>query len=210
MSVIIKTDWGTVVEDGIEYNEHPYPPSLIKATEAKWARKLKDCGVIRLNSIRFYQSLENAELGDRNEGNGMLRLNGRPMESGSVNEVFIWCSALNTTPHEILKGFSANYDTIIEIMDVVEFTKRIQKAALDVGYDLTPHLGLVQYNRGEEVTKKVLNEQKWHSNVFQKDGGYSHQQEYRFAFSNFTFNHIGSDYIDLVLGNCNDIIQFIS
>ena len=71
-------------------------------------------------------------------------------------------------------------------------------------------LGKIQYNRGDEVTKEVLNEQKWHANVFQKDSRYSHQQEYRFAFSNFTFNEIGFDHLDLVLGDCSDIIKILT
>ena len=86
---MIETEFGTKVIDGIEYNEHPSPSSVIKATESRWAYKLRDHGEIRLNSIKFYQSVENAELGDTNEGNGMLRMNGHPMESGSINEVFI-------------------------------------------------------------------------------------------------------------------------
>lgn len=207
---MVETNFGTKVIDGIEYNEHPPQSSVIKATESKWAYKLRDNGEIRLNSIKFYHALENADLGDQNEGNGMLRVNGHPMESGSINEVFIWCSALDSTPHATLKCFNTNYDTIIQLTDPVEFAKRIRKAALDKGYDLMPHLGHIQYNRGDEVTKKELNEQKWYANVFQKGSSYSHQQEYRFAFSNFTFNEIGLDHLDLVIGACNDIIKIVT
>lgn len=196
--------------DGIEYNEYPPPSSVIKGTESKWAYKLRDSGEIRLNYINFYHNLENPDLGDKNEGRGMLRVNGHPMESGSINEVFVWCSALDSTPHATLKSFKTNYDTVIQITDPIEFTKRIRKTAKDKGYDLMPHLGQIQYNRGDEVTNQELNSQKWHANVFQKECSYSHQQEYRFAFSNYTFDEIGLEYLDLILGNCSGIIKIIT
>jgi len=207
MSKIIKTQFRTEVVSGIEYNKYPPPSSLIKATEMKRAILLRDEGNIRLSSIEYYQSLEKPELGDQNEGQGTFELNGHAMESGSINEVYIWCSAIPSTNPDILKSLSSNYDTIIRVIEVEEFVNRIRKAAMSKGYDLMPHMGAVIYNRGEEVTKKVLNDQKWHHNVFQKGNEFSHQEEYRVAFCNFTFDKIGLGHLDLELGNCSDIIK---
>ncbi len=197
---------GTVVVNGIEYNEFPFPDSLIKATEMKWALKLRDEGCIRLNSIEFYQNLENPELGDVNEAKGMLKLDGHPMECGSVNEVFIWCSAIPEASPKILKGLNDSYDAIVRIHDAEKFVNRIVSTAKLADFILYPHLGKVKYNRGEEVTKEAHNNQRWHYNVFQKSSGYAHQMEYRLSFTNVTFKRIEKKYLDLSLGKCRDII----
>jgi hypothetical protein len=207
MNKIQAAQSGTVIVNGIEYNEHPFPSSLIKATEMKWALKLRDEGCIRLNSVEFYQALENPELGDRNEAKGTLKVDGHSMEVGSGNEVFLWCSAIPEASPEILKRLDASYDAIVRIHDVEKFVKRIVSTAKLAGYILYPHLGKVNYNRGEEVSKDVLNKQRWHYNVFQKSSGYAHQMEYRLSFSNFTFQRIDKKHLDLSLGKCNDIIM---
>lgn len=207
MTKIYQTDIGTVIVNGIEYNDYPAPSSIIKATEKKWAIKLIEEGIVRLSSIEFYQSLENPELGDRDEGIGLLNVNGHPMESRSVNEVYIWCCASPRASHSTLLSLSQTYDTIIRVHKIEKFVHKILEAARKQGHDLTPHIGAVNYNRMEDVTQKVLNEQKWHHNVFQKCERFLHQDEYRIAFGNYTFNKIGQDHIDLALGDCSDIIK---
>lgn len=207
MSKIQVTQSGTVIVNSIEYNEFPSPTSLIKATEMKWALKLRDEGCLRLNSVNFYHALESQELGDTNEGKGMFKLSGQPMEVGSVNEVFIWCTAKPDTDTEVLKSLNTSYNAIVRILNIEEFVKRIISTAKSDDYNLTPHIGKVIYNRGVEVSKDVLNNQQWHHNVFQKDKNYSHQQEYRMSFSNFTFRQINKNHLDLSLGICSDIIE---
>lgn len=207
MNEIIETQNETKFVNGIEYNEYPPPTSIIKATELKWAKKLRDEGSIRLNSVRFYQVLEKPELGDSNEGCGMLRLNGNPMVTGSTNEVFIWCSAMPDTSIEVLKSLNKTYDTIIRVSDVEDFVSRIMTALKELKYTFLPHLGQVIYSRGEEVSKKTLNDQKWHYNIFQKSSNFVHQNEYRMSFTNISFNRIGKEYLDINIGNCNDIVQ---
>ncbi|GAB6910093.1 conserved hypothetical protein [Desulfosarcina cetonica] len=206
MNKIQVTKSGTLIVNGIEYNEHPFPASLIKATEMKWALKLRDEGCIRLSSVKFYQGLENPELGDRNEAKGMLKVDGHPMEVGSGNEVFIWCSAIPEASPKVLKRLDASYDAIARIHDVEKFVKRIVLTAKLAGYKLYPHLGKVNYNRGETVSKDVLNNQRWHYNVFQKSSDYAHQMEYRLSFTNVTFQRIDKNHLDIFLGKCNDII----
>ena len=94
------TQSGTVFVNDIEYNEYPPPSSIIKATKLEWAQKLRNEGKIYLHSFDYYQLLENPELGDKNEGQGLYYLNGHPMETGSSNEVFIWCGSLPATPYK--------------------------------------------------------------------------------------------------------------
>lgn len=207
MKKIQITKSGTVVVNGIEYNEYPSPSSLIKATERKWALKLRDEGFLRLNSAYFYQTLEDPELGDRNEAKGMLKLNGHPIETSSINELFIWCSAIPEASPKILKSLNPSYDVIVRIYNVDEFVKRIVSTAKSRNYALYPHIGRVKYNRGKEVSKDVLNNQQWHYNVFQKSSNYAHQEEYRLSFSNINFKRIEKNYLDLSLGKCSDIIE---
>jgi hypothetical protein len=206
MNKIIVKQKRTDFINGIEYNEPP-PSSIIKATEMKWARKLRDDGAIRLNSVGYYQKHENPGLGDANEGCGMFRLNENPMETGSINEVFIWCSAMPNTSIEILRNLNTAYNAIIRISDIEAFVLRIITALKRLGYTFHPHLGWVTYNRGEEVSKLILNDQKWHYNIFQKSTEFINQNEYRMSFTNISFKLIGKDSLDINIGNCDDIVQ---
>jgi len=206
MCEIHNTIHGTVIVNGIEYNQYPSQSALIKATENQWAIKLRDKGILRLSSIEYFQKLESDELGDINEGQGLLRLNGNPMNMGSVNEVYIWCAALPNTPLDILMRLSSNYDTIIKITDVEAFSKRISNALKTNGLNFHTHIGEVTYNHGENVTRKQLNNQKWHFNVFQKRNEYSHQNEFRLTFTNIASRKICKNHIEVSIGNCEDIV----
>ncbi len=207
MGEVVETQSGTKLVDGIEYNQYPPPTTLIKAMESKWAAKLLNEGAIRLYSIKYYQTLESHELGDVNEGRGMLHLNGHQMQMGSTNEVFIWCGALPNTSVATLKGLNSSYNTIIRITNVIEFTNRIVCALYDFGFKWHTHLGQVTYNRGDEVSKETLNRQKWHYNIFQKSAKYEHQREYRLAFTNISFQQINKKWIALSIGSSKDIMK---
>lgn len=207
MSKILKIKFRTVINNGIEYNELPSPSLLIKATKMKWAEKLRNEGCIRLNSVEFYRAFEDSELGDINEGTGMFKLDGRPMQTDSVNEVFIWCCAITEANPETLKKLNCSYDTIVVIHDVEKFVNRIILSAKIQGYTLYPHIGKVKYNREAEISKEKLKSQQWHYNVFQKNFNYTHQEEYRLSFLNLTFKRINQNHIDLLLCNCSDIIE---
>ena len=125
MSPILKTQSGTLIHNGIEFNKFPPPSSLIKAMERKWAILLRERGQIRLSSTKYYQKLEKLELGDRNEGLGMLRLEGHQIESSSVNEVYIWCCAYPETSINVLKSLNKPaYDIIICILDEIRNYER--------------------------------------------------------------------------------------
>ena len=191
----------------IEYNEYPPPPFLLKAMERRFALPLISNGAIRIQSISYFHTLENRNLGDPNEGKGLFTFNGRPMQTSYGNEVFVWCTALPDTSNERLLAFSEKYDTIIKIESVEIFLERLLRAIIKRKLPTPIHCGRVVYNRGIEVTKDVLNNQKWAFNIFQKDTYYQHQNEYRFSLTNVVFKKPIGDYIDLQMGNCSDIIS---
>ena len=207
MDRVLKTITGTVIVGGIEFNQLPVVPGLVKATEYYWACKLRDKGLIRLNSIEYYHHIESNELGDKNEGRGLFHLGSDPIKTESSNEVFIWCSALPDTSHKTLTNLNNCYDSIISICNVEEFVIRISASLRDMGFLLTPQVGAVSYNRGHVTTKEELNSQKWQYNVFQKDAMYAHQCEFRLAFTNSSFSRINNEYIDLSIGECSDIVH---
>lgn len=129
------------------------------------------------------------------------------MELESVNEVYVWCGASSDTERETLLRLDKKYDSIVEISDLPEFTKRIVQSARDAGWKLSPHIGSVVYDRGREVSKAELQALPWQSNVFQKGSVYSHQREYRLAFTETSLQGRREEYIDLLLGNCSEFIS---
>lgn len=209
---MIRTKSGTVRVDGIEYNEYPTTATLIKAMDSTWAIKLREEGVIRLNSVLFYQKLESEELGDRNEGLGMLRLDGHELNMGTANEVFIWCAALPGTPKETLLGLDKNYDCIVAVSNTQELVSRLSQALKEKGLKMDAHIGFVNYNRGNEVSSEELELQKFNYNIFQKSKEYRHQREFRISFSNLKLgiDVLGSQPIDLTLGDCKELIAIES
>ena len=200
------TKTGTVLIDGIEFNESP-PACLVRATEHVWATRLRDEGVIRLNSVEHYRQVESPELGDSGEGRGIFHVDGHQYSAESVNEVYIWCWALPDTPADILLSLSPTYDSVITITDPTKFTKRIYAQLNKLGVVFAPHLGKVAYTRGAEVSKRALNAQKFSYNIFQKAAIHAHQAEYRLSFTNVSFRRLGLQYLDLALGDCNDVVR---
>lgn len=197
----------TTFVDQIEYNDYPPPPFLLKAMERRFALPLISNGAIRIQSISYFHTLENRNLGDPNEGKGLFTLNGHPMRTSLGNEAFVWCTALPDTSNDSLLAFSEKYDTIIKIESVEKFLERLKMAIYKGNLPTHIHCGRVVYNRGTEITKEELNDQKWASNIFQKDTYYQHQNEYRFLLTNVVFKNPIGDYIDLQMGNCSDIIS---
>ncbi len=206
MSEIIQTKTGTFITDEVEFNQHPPPSTLLKAMESRWAFELINNGSLRLNSIFFYHNLESKDLGDMNEGRGMLRMNGHEMDIGTINDVYIWCSALPNTSKETLLSLDKNYDCIITINDTLQFVKRISLALEKRDLIMHPHIGSVIYNRGDEVSKESLSSQQFNYNIFQKVDDYSHQKEFRVSFINVTTNKLGVEPIDIEIGNCKELV----
>jgi len=191
--------------DGIESNERKIPSFLVKAMERQFAEALIYGGEIRLNSVDYYQKLENEELGDRLEGLGELVFSNHPYSISSGNPVFIWCSALPDSDFDTLLNLDKKYDSIIRINDPLEFSLRIFSALSKIYKIAPPHVGMVNYNRSVEVDKNTLNSQPWHWNLFQKRLIYSHQNEYRFTFTDLSYKADSRKPLDINIGNCEDI-----
>ena len=206
----IVTKSGTKIIDGIEYNAYPAPVYIIKAMESVWARKLITEGVIRLNSLSYYHSLESVELGDSLEGLGELQVNAHTYSTSSLNETFAWCSANPDTDCTDLLALDENYNVVIKISDIAEFVKRIVSALVTKRYSFSPpQIWHVTYNRSTEVTMETLQSQQWQWSSFQKTSSYSHQNEFRVVFSDLSFELEQGEPIDLIIGDCADIIEFI-
>lgn len=89
-----RTEFGTIIACGIEYNEFPPPKLLVKAMKKKWADPLIKDGVLRIQNIEYFKKWENKILGDSNDGEGLYHLNNHPIQTGSGNDVYAWCLSL--------------------------------------------------------------------------------------------------------------------
>jgi len=202
------TQSGPVVIDGIEYNEYPPPERLIKATESKWAVELMKRGLLRLHKLEYYQKWENQQLGDSNEGIGLYHLDGHPIETGSLNDVYVWCASLPVIAPERISLIAqyGNYDSIIKVSGPEELFKRVKNYLSIQMKGFWLHCGRVNYDRGTAVDKKELNSQRFHFNVFQKALKLKEDMEYRISVINFTSSPLFGDNLDLLLGDCSDIV----
>ena len=162
-----------------------------------------------MNSLNHLRKLEDSQRGDENEGKGLYLLNGHPMRTGSVNEVFAWCTCRDTVRDEYLLRMFEGTDTIVRISDPMELARRIIRAFKLLPWRLYLHSGRVRYTRGKSVTKHTLNNQLWHFNIFQKEGRFKPQREYRFSLTIVGRKRIDEDHLDLELGYCGDIISII-
>jgi hypothetical protein len=210
MMKISKTESGTLIVDGIEYNAYPPPGKLIKVMKRCRAEEFISQGTMRFGNLKEYRKWENKILGDENDGNGMYAMNGHQYNTGSVNEVFAWCTSLpeisNKRIREIAK--SNNYDCIVEIISPLELFRRISKS-LGGKYkgDFILHCGNVSYDRGYEVDKATLNNQQFHFNVFQKGTHFKSDKEYRLSITNYSMKTKYDECVFVTIGDCHDIIE---
>jgi hypothetical protein len=156
MTEMIRTQSGTTILNGVEYNTYPPPDGLIKVMKRCWAERLVSEGAMHFGSLDYYRKWENAMLGDPNDGEGMFRMKAHPYEVGSVNPVYAWCAALPTiTPHRInLLAGHGNYDCLVHIQKPHVLIERVRLAKARY---LHVHCAEVSYNRGAEVDKVTLN-----------------------------------------------------
>lgn len=203
----IRTNTGTWMVQGVEYNEYPPPRNIIKAMERKWALPLIEEGAFRVRKLEYYQELEHDQLGDINEGRGLFHLHGHPMEVGSANEVYVWCASLPDMAPSFLTDIADEYDCIIRILKPMEFINRVASHLSRTGSGYRLQCGTISYARGDEVDKQTLNSQQFHFNVFQKARAFRHQMEYRISIINCTFQIDPGDSLDVKIGDCRDIIK---
>lgn len=212
MEAITRTNSGTLVTGGaetIEYNEYPPPPLLVKAMQRRWAEPLVRDGSMRLGSLGSYQRWENQELGDPNDGEGLLRMDGHPYPTGSGNPVFAWCMAYPQISGERLcvLAKAGGYDCVVRISSPEELFRRVRRSLRKAGANLWLHCGAVTYNREQEVDKATLNSQPFRFNVFQKDARFQEDREYRLSVTDCGFAFREKDSLDLTLGDCRDIME---
>ncbi|MCP4683121.1 MAG: hypothetical protein GY864_12365 [Desulfobacterales bacterium] len=208
MNNFIQTKSGTVIVDGIEYNRHPPPQSLLKVMDRHWARELREHGLIRFGSPEYYQRWENCVLGDPNDSKGLLYSDGHPYHINSGNPVFVWCMALQDISKSRIKKLAKkiDYNCVIRIISLEELLKRIKRSIQSLQKQFHLQCGKVTYNRGEEMDKTVLNTQKWHFNVFQKSPDFKDDREFRISITDLSYSCRVEQFFKLNVGDCSDII----
>jgi len=205
MTKKIRTQSGTEIAEGVEYNTYPPPDCLIKVMKRYLADRFLSEGAIRFGNLDYYRRWENALLGDPNDGEGMFHMNEHPYEVGSGNPVYAWCAALPTiTPQRVnLLANHGGYDCIVRIHQPGKLIQRLQLAK-DRYFHL--HCAKISYNRGTKVDKATLNSQMFHFNVFQKEARFSEDQEYRISLTDVRRRAELVPHIDLSIGECSDIM----
>jgi len=202
---------GGIVKGGVEYFTYPPPCTLVKVMEYQWATNLIKNGSMRFGSLEFYRKMENAALGDPNDGKGMFRVKGDPYTIDSSNNIYAWCAALPViTPERIaVLAKHGKYDCLIRIHQPKILLHRVIIVLLANGGKL--HLRLqcaeVSYNRGSEIDKATLNSQQFHFNVFQKDPRFAEDKEYRLFMTDVQPESEPRNHIDIQVGDCSDIMD---
>lgn len=211
LNVSSSTMSGTIMQNGVEYNAYPPPPSLIKIMKRCWAEKFIKCGCMRFGSLEGYRKWENNILGDRRDGIGMFKMHGHPYTTGSANPVYAWCASKNDTPIYRIRELAraGQYNCLVRIHSPETLIQRV-RYQLDqkLGQKLWLHCGDMSYDKESEVSKQTLCSQQFHSNVFQKDMHFSADCEYRLSISDVGHGSIGSQPepgIVLNIGGCFDI-----
>jgi len=205
---------GTFLTDGVEYNESPAPGLLIKAMSRLHANQLIDSGKLRIRHLEYFRNWENKILGDANDGNSQYLVDGHPMETSSMNDVYAWCLSSPKISDSRLTLFAeqGEYDCKVAIHDPAEMFQRIKEWLVQNYPKLWVHCGVIKYDRGQSVDKNTLNSKKHHYNVFQKAVSFHEDQEYRLSITNLSSETLHDEclppekkFIDLEIGNCNDI-----
>ena len=159
MHTPIRTEMGTVLVNGIEYNECPLPGQLVKLMKRKWADQLLKKGAVRFHDLEYYRQWENKYLGDPNDGIAVLNVNNLSLETRSGNDVYAWCLSLPEIKHErmLLLAQHGGYDCKVVISNPKEFFTRVSNwlSKHKKGFQL--HCGLVTYNRCVNVAKATAN-----------------------------------------------------
>lgn len=200
---------GTIISNGIEFNEHPAPRLLVKAMSRRWADSLIDSGKLRVRHLDYFRNWENKVLGDPDDGNGEYHVNGHPMETGSLNDVYAWCLSFpEITPNRLtLFAEQSGYDCLVVIRNPEVMFQRINEFLLTNLDGFMVNCGAVKYDRSQEVDIKTLDSKQVHYNVFQKAASFEEDREYRVSIINCNFSHRQDKHIDLEIGNCRDIVS---
>jgi hypothetical protein len=197
--------------EGIELIHDP-PPQLKKAMEWRWAKELRDSGVIRLTSVLEYRkpNPDKPWQSDPYEDIQIERNNGVVCRAESATPPFVWCSATLDADSDRLLEVDPDYDTIVTILNPAALFQRISDAVRLSNPWAGFQVGLVAYNKGGPSTPYF-----WGKCTFQKGREYSYQNEYRLAFYEPSGRSHGKaimqvykeqPHVDLKIGCCGDIL----
>lgn len=195
--------------EGVEFNELP-PTSLKRALNKKYAESLINEGSIKLNRLKLLQEIEAMPRGDNNEGIGSYSIEGKAELCEQIHDAFIYCTAIGSIENEKLLEIFNDCDTVVEITNPLEFSRRIRCLSIFDVYNV--HCGTVKYDRGTGLPAQTPMDLNWNFNMFQKDERYSEQQEYRFAVIKellFGPTAADSDNIVINIGYCGDIASIV-
>ncbi len=206
---MMRTKTGTMIVNGIEYKHYPPPRVLVKIMKRKYANLLLSEGILRLSHAEVYQTMENSQLGDPFDTNGMFTMANHQYHTGTVNPVFVFFMSRDTiSSKRVLEiAASAGYDCVLKIQNPQAFFEKVRRSLLRRGRQYWVHCGTVKYNRGAQVSKKALNSQQFNHNVFQKSSSFRRDSEYRLSVSDLSLHPRRAKYINLVLGRCAGIVK---
>ena len=186
------------IHDNIEF----VMPTVFKATMRDWAEDLIQDGTIYFTNIQRFIDDSDPQRRDQNEGRHVVVRNGVRCTAEYPMPVYVWCCSMDTRPCRTIETWS-DKDCVIQVLDTIEFAKRITSAVGKQHPKLWPlHLGPVVYTKtagGRERTD-------WADGIFQKDERYDGQKEFRFALTGATGDQ-SEEHIALTLGPCRDIVR---
>ncbi len=204
--IMQKTQFSTIIADGVEYNIYPPPEILIKVMKREFAQDLVDKGYMHFGDLEYYRGWENKVLGDKNDGLGMYRMAGHEYNSSSSNPIFAWCSSLSTVQETRISEIASvsGYDCKVIISNPSKMIQRLYATVQSVLRGVHIHCGPVNYDRGDEVDKDSLNDQPFNFNVFQKDERFADDNEYRVSL--MLNRPITFHFYVISVGSCSDIM----
>lgn len=192
----------------VEFRSYPPPKSLVKLMEYDWAKLFLTRGLMRFGSLESYRTWENKELGDPNDGNGMLRISGLPHGIRSRNPEYAWCSSLTKiTPARMrILADSGRYNSLVLIRDPLTLIRRVLTAIRNKQANyLLPLCALAEYDKGEEDEKAALGGLKERF-LYQKDHRFADDFEYRLLLTDARHGIQSDDHLDICVGDCSDIL----
>ena len=107
----------------------------------------------------------------------------------------------------LLLAQHGGYDCKVVISNPKEFITRVNNWLSEHKKGFQLHCGLVTYNRCVNVNKATANDQKFNFNVFQKSAKFQEDREYRLAITETPVSESHGKYLDLEIGNCDDIVS---
>jgi hypothetical protein len=186
--------------EGIEF----VLPGIYKAYPHAWANEFLSLGKIYFTNIKIFRVEEDRQRGDPLECTSIKIRQGVRCTGNYGNPIFVWCSTMETDPNLIM-GTWKNRDTVLQIIDTLEFAKRIRDAAVCLQQKIREFVvGPITYDKDAGSYRK----DHWTEGIFQKSFRFGNQKEFRFALVG-DFSMQNENHVILLLGNCSDIVRIL-